>query len=66
MHDSTKKWVLTKSGSLILIPLMMWFVTCFAAIYDQDYLEILNYFTHQPAKNILFSIFIVVGFFFQL
>ena len=64
MHDSTKKWVLTKISSLILIPLMMWFVTCFAAIYDKDYLEIVTFFSKQKYQ-ILFSIFIVVGFFFS-
>ena len=64
MHDSTKKWVLTKISSLILIPLMMWFVTCFAAIYDKDYLEIVTFFSKQKYQ-ILFSIFIVMSFFFS-
>ena len=49
MHDSTKKWVLTKISSLILIPLMMWFVTCFAAIYDKDYLEIVTFLSTREA-----------------
>ena len=64
MHASTKKWVLTKTSSLILIPLMIWFVICFAAIYDKDYLEIVTFFSKQKYQ-ILFSIFIVVGFFFS-
>ena len=64
MHISTKKWLFTKISSLILIPLMIWFLLNFVSFYDQDYFEILNYFTHQPAK-ILFSVFIIVAFFFS-
>ena len=43
---------------------MIWFLLNFVSFYDQDYFEILNYFTHQPAK-ILFSVFIIVAFFFS-
>ena len=64
MHSSTKKWLFTKISSLILIPLMIWFLLNFVSIYDQDYFEILNFFTQQPAK-ILFSVFIVIAFFFS-
>ncbi len=64
MHTSTKKWLFTKISSLILIPLMIWFLLNFVSLYDQDYFEILNFFTQQPAK-ILFSVFIVIAFFFS-
>ena len=64
MHTSTKKWLFTKISSLILIPLKIWFLLNFVSFYDQDYLKILNFFTHQPAK-ILFSVFIVIAFFFS-
>ena len=56
MHTSTKKWLFTKISSLILIPLMIWFLLNFVSLYDQDYFELLNFFTQQPAK-ILFSVF---------
>ncbi len=64
MHISTKKWLLTKISSLILIPLMIWFLLSFLSIYDENYLEIVSFFSKQPSK-ILFSVFIVISFFFS-
>ena len=64
MHTSTKKWLFTKISSLILIPLMVWFLVNFVSIYDKDHYEILNFFSEQPSKT-LFSIFIVISFFFS-
>tara|TARA_B100000700_G_scaffold310235_1_gene390547 strand:+ start:213 stop:539 length:327 start_codon:yes stop_codon:yes gene_type:complete len=64
MHTSTKKWLFLKYSSLILIPLMIWFIINFVSIYDSDYLEIVNFFVKQPSK-ILFSIFIVFSYFFS-
>ena len=64
MHVSTKKWLFTKISSLILIPLMTWFLVNFVSIYDKEYGEILEFFSNQPSK-ILFSIFIVIAFFFS-
>ena len=43
---------------------MIWFLLNFVSLYDQDYFELLNFFTQQPAK-ILFSVFIVIAFFFS-
>ena len=64
MHVSTKKWLFTKISSFILIPLMIWFVVNFVSIYENDYQSVTLFFTQQPTK-ILFSIFIVVAFFFS-
>ena len=64
MHISTKKWLFTKISSLILIPLMIWFLINFVSIYDKEYTKILEFFAKQPSK-ILFSIFIVIAFFFS-
>ena len=64
MHTSTKKWLFTKYSSLILIPLMIWFIVNLVSIYDLEYTGIINFFTLQPSK-ILFSIFIVVSYFFS-
>ena len=64
MHASTKKWLFIKISSLILIPLMVWFLLNFVSIYNRDYTEILDFFSNQPTK-ILFSIFIVIAFFFS-
>ena len=64
MHTSTKKWLFTKISSLILIPLMIWFLVNLVSIYDKDHSEILAFFSEQPSK-ILFSVFIVIAFFFS-
>ena len=64
MHTSTKKWLFLKFSSLILIPLMIWFIINLVSIYDLDYVEVVNFFTKQPSK-ILFSIFIVISYFFS-
>ena len=64
MHTSTKKWLFTKYSSVLLIPLMIWFIINLASIYDKDYVNIVNFFTTQPAR-IFFSIFIVVAYFFS-
>ena len=64
MHTSTKKWLFLKFSALILIPLMIWFIINLVSIYDLDYVEVVNFFTKQPSK-ILFSIFIVISYFFS-
>ena len=64
MHVSTKKWLFTKISSFILIPLMIWFILNFVSIYENDYQTVVNFFTEQPSK-ILFSLFIIVAFFFS-
>ena len=64
MHSSTKKWLFTKISSLILLPLMTWFIINFVSIYDANYSEVALFFFFQPSK-IIFSIFIVFSFFFS-
>ena len=64
MHTSTKKWLFTKISSLILIPLMVWFLVNFVSIYDKSHSQILIFFSEQPSK-ILFSIFVIIAFFFS-
>ena len=43
---------------------MVWFLISFVSIYENDYQEVVLFFTKQPSK-ILFSIFIVIAFFFS-
>ena len=64
MHSSTKKWLFTKISSLILLPLMAWFIINFVSIYDKNYFELVFFFTQQPSKFV-FSIFIVFAFLFS-
>ena len=64
MHASTKKWLFTKISSFILIPFMIWFIMNFVSIYENDYQSVVLFFAQQPTR-ILFSIFIVIAFFFS-
>ena len=64
MHNSTKKWLFTKISSFLLIPFMIWFVVNFISIYENDYQSVVLFFAQQPTR-ILFSIFIVIAFFFS-
>jgi len=65
MHISTKKWLFTKLSSLALLPFMVWFILNFISIYKNDYSQVASFFSQQPSQ-ILFSIFIVVAFFFSV
>ena len=64
MHVSTKKWLFTKISSIILIPAMSWFIIYFVKIYDNDYQSVVVFFSTQPSK-ILFSVFVVIAYFFS-
>ena len=63
MHVSTKKWLFTKISSSILIPFKIWFLLNFVSLHDKNYSEIASFFTGQPS-NILFSVYIIIAFFF--
>ena len=63
MNNSTKKWIFLKASSLALLPLMIWFILNFSSIALSDPTKIISLLTSQPGK-ILFSVFLVVAFFF--
>jgi succinate dehydrogenase / fumarate reductase, membrane anchor subunit len=64
MNSVTKKWMFMKISSAILIPLMIWFILNLISIFDKDYIEVVNFFTIQPAK-VLFSLMLVFAYFFS-
>lgn len=64
MNVATKKWIFLKICSLILIPLMFWFILNFVSIYDRSFEEILIFFSNSTSR-ILFSLFIIFAFFFS-
>ena len=64
MNVATKKWIFLKISSLILIPLMFWFILNFVSIYDKSFEEILIFFSNSTSR-LLFSLFIVFAFFFS-
>ena len=64
MNSVTKKWMLMKISSAILVPLMIWFILKFVSIYDKDYIEVVNFFTTQPSQFIV-SLMLVFAYFFS-
>ena len=64
MRPVTKKWIFLKLSSLILIPLMLWFIINFVSFYDKNYEEIVNFLTSQPSKFFT-SLFLVFAYFFS-
>ena len=64
MIIATKKWIFLKISSVILIPLMTWFIINLVSIYDKDYFEVINFFSNQPTK-FLTSLLMIVAFFYS-
>ncbi|MDA7837931.1 succinate dehydrogenase, hydrophobic membrane anchor protein [Candidatus Pelagibacter sp.] len=64
MNSVTKKWLFMKISSVILVPLMIWFILNLISIFDKDYIEVVNFFTTQPSK-ILVSLTLVFAYFFS-
>ena len=64
MIAATKKWIFLKISGAILVPLMGWFILNFISIYDQSYLGVLEFFTN-PLSKFLFSLFIIIAYFFS-
>ena len=64
MNKVTKKWIFLKISSLIVIPLMLWFILSLVSIYDKNYYDVLNFFSTQPSK-FLVSITIIFAYFFS-
>tara|TARA_B100000965_G_scaffold313925_1_gene273937 strand:- start:315 stop:644 length:330 start_codon:yes stop_codon:yes gene_type:complete len=64
MNLATKKWVFLKISSIVLIPLMLWFIINFISIYDESFEEVLGFFSNSLNK-FLFSVFIIFAYFFS-
>ena len=64
MNSATKKWMFLKISSVILLPLMIWFIINFVSIFDKEYAEVVNFFITQPSQ-ILFSLMLVFAYFFS-
>ena len=64
MNKVTKKWVLMRVSSVVLIPLMIWFILNLISVFNKDYVDIVNFFSNQPSK-ILVSLLLVFAYFFS-
>ena len=64
MNNATKKWLLMRVSSVVLIPLMTWFILNLVSVFNKDYVDIVNFFSNQPSK-ILVSLLLVFAYFFS-
>jgi len=64
MNNVTKKWILMRASSVVLIPLMTWFILNLVSVFNKDYVDIVNFFSNQPSK-ILVSLLLVFAYFFS-
>ena len=64
MNNVTKKWRLMRVSSVVLIPLMTWFILNLVSVFNKDYVDIVNFFSNQPSK-ILVSLLLVFAYFFS-
>ena len=64
MINATKKWIFLKVSSVVLVPLMLWFLFNLVSFYDKSYEEVLLFFTSQP-KKFVFSLFIIFAYFYS-
>jgi succinate dehydrogenase / fumarate reductase, membrane anchor subunit len=64
MNNVTRKWLFLKASSVILLPLMIWFILNLVSIFDKDYIDVVSFFSNQPSK-ILVSLLLVFAYFFS-
>ena len=64
MNNVTKKWLLMRVSSVVLIPLMTWFILNLVSVFNKDYVDIVNFFSNHPSK-ILVSLLLVFAYFFS-
>ena len=64
MNKATKKWIFLKASSIMLLPLMIWFILSIVTVFDKDYIDIVGFFSKQPSK-FLFSLFLIFAYFFS-
>ena len=62
MINATRKWILLKLSSFLMVPFMIWFLIKFVSIYDGDNQSVVSVFSNQ-FMAIIFSIFITITFF---
>ena len=64
MLPVTKKWLFLKISSVMLLPLMFWFIVNLVNFYDKSYQEIVSFLTNQPSKFFI-GLFLVFIYFFS-
>ena len=64
MNNVTKKWLFLKASSVVLIPLMTWFILSLISVFDKDYIDVVKFFSNQSSK-FLVSLLLVFAYFFS-
>ena len=64
MNSVTKKWLFLKASSIVLIPLMVWFILNLVSVFDKNYIEVVSFFSKQPSK-LLVSLLLIFAYFFS-
>ena len=64
MIPATKKWLLIRVSSLILLPLMSWLIINLVNIYDKNHSDLVIFLTSQPS-SIFISLFFVFAYLFS-
>ena len=63
MIKATKKWLIIKTSSGLLIPFMIWFLLNFVSLFNANHSQLINYMSLVSTK-IIFSIFLLLAFTF--
>ena len=63
MIKATKKWLIIKISSGLLIPFMLWFIINFVSIFDANRSQLIGFLSNTSNK-IIFSLFLVLAFTF--
>ena len=64
MIAATKKWIFLKISSIILIPLMLWFIMNLVFIYDKGLEEVVIFLTKESSR-FLISLLMIFAFFYS-
>ena len=64
MINATKKWIFLKVSGTTLVPLMLWFVINLITIYDQGYLDVVDFLQIQ-LLNFYLTYLLSMHIFFQ-
>ena len=63
MIKATKKWLIIKISSGLLIPFMIWFIINLVSIFDANHSQLNSFMTNISSK-LIFSIFLLLAFTF--
>ena len=64
MIPATKKWLILRISSVILLPLMLWLIINIVNIYDKSHSEIVVFLTSQPS-SLFISLFFIFAYLFS-